>query len=73
MVTDRSVSVKPKVHFKSGDIGGPSAGLMFSLKIYDELTKEDLTNGLQIAGTGEIDYDGNVMRIGGIDKKSDCS
>lgn len=69
LVTDRSVSVKPKVHFKSGDIGGPSAGLMFSLKIYDELTEEDLTHGMQIAGTGEIDYDGNVMRIGGIDKK----
>ncbi|MDY0405978.1 SepM family pheromone-processing serine protease [Virgibacillus sp. 179-BFC.A HS] len=69
LVTDRSVSVKPEVHFKSGDIGGPSAGLMFSLKIYDELTKQDLTHGLQICGTGEIDYDGNVMRIGGIDKK----
>ncbi|MEW9676577.1 SepM family pheromone-processing serine protease [Lentibacillus sp. L22] len=69
LVTDRNVTVKPKVKFSSGSIGGPSAGLMFSLEIYDQLTKEDLTHGYQIAGTGEIDYDGNVGRIGGIDKK----
>ncbi|MBU5266000.1 SepM family pheromone-processing serine protease [Virgibacillus proomii] len=69
LVTDRDVSVEPKVKFSSGQIGGPSAGLMFSLEIYDQLTKEDITKGYEIAGTGEIDYDGNVYRIGGIDKK----
>lgn len=69
LVTDRSVTVDPKVNFSSGSIGGPSAGLMFSLEIYDQLTKEDLTKGHQIAGTGEVDYKGNVQRIGGIDKK----
>lgn len=69
LVTDRSVHVEPEVHFKSGNIGGPSAGLMFSLEIYDQLTKDDLTKGLQICGTGEVDYEGNVLRIGGIDKK----
>lgn len=69
LVTDRKVKVHPEVHFSSGDIGGPSAGLMFSLEIYDQLTKEDLTKGYQIAGTGEIDYSGNVLPIGGIDKK----
>lgn len=69
LVTDRGVSVDPKLKFSSGSIGGPSAGLMFSLEIYDQLTKEDLTHGHQIAGTGEIDYEGNVGRIGGIDKK----
>ncbi len=42
---------------------------MFSLEIYDQLTEGDLTKGHQIAGTGEIDYEGNVGRIGGIDKK----
>lgn len=79
LVTDRSVTVDPKVHFTSGSIGGPSAGLMFSLEIYDQLTEEDLTAGQQIAGTGEVDYNGNVLRIGGIDKKvvaadkEDCS
>ncbi|MFD1849162.1 SepM family pheromone-processing serine protease [Oceanobacillus bengalensis] len=69
LVTDRSVQVSPEVEFSSGNIGGPSAGLMFSLEIYDQLTEEDLTKGYEIAGTGEIDYDGNVHRIGGIDKK----
>ncbi len=69
LVTDREVTVDPPVNFSSGQIGGPSAGLMFSLEIYDQLTEEDLTKGYQIAGTGEIDYDGNVNRIGGIDKK----
>lgn len=69
LVTDRSVEVDPKVTFSSGNIGGPSAGLMFSLEIYDQLTKKDLTKGYQIAGTGEIDYEGNIQRIGGIDKK----
>lgn len=69
LVTDRSVQVSPDIEFTSGRIGGPSAGLMFSLEIYDQLTEEDITKGYQIAGTGEIDYDGNVYRIGGIDKK----
>lgn len=69
LMTDRSVEVDPEVHFKSGNIGGPSAGLMFSLDIYDQLVKEDLTKGYQVVGTGEIDYDGNVLPIGGIDKK----
>lgn len=69
LVNDRSVEVDPDVTFSSGNIGGPSAGLMFSLEIYDQLIKKDLTSGYQIAGTGEIDYEGNVKRIGGIDKK----
>lgn len=69
LVTDRKVDVNPEVTFSSGNIGGPSAGLMFSLKIYDQLIEQDITKGYQIAGTGEIDYEGNVYRIGGIDKK----
>ncbi|RKQ37382.1 SepM family pheromone-processing serine protease [Oceanobacillus halophilus] len=69
LVTDRNVTVEPGVDFSSGSIGGPSAGLMFSLEIYDQLTEGDLTKGYEIAGTGEIDYHGNVYRIGGIDKK----
>lgn len=69
LVTDRDIAEKPPVQFKSGDIGGPSAGLMFSLEIYDQLTEEDITKGYQVAGTGEISYEGEVGRIGGIDKK----
>jgi len=69
LVTDRSVTVHPEVNFSSGNIGGPSAGLMFALEIYDQLIEDDLTKGYEIAGTGEVDYNGNVLRIGGIDKK----
>lgn len=51
------------------NIGGPSAGLMFSLGIYDTLTKGSLTDGRTIAGTGTIDAGGNVGPIGGIQQK----
>jgi PDZ domain-containing protein len=51
------------------DIGGPSAGLMFSLGIYDKLTPGSLTDGRFIAGTGTIDMNGTVGPIGGIQQK----
>ena len=48
---------------------GPSAGLMFSLAIYDALTPGELTGGKNIAGTGTMDDDGTVGPIGGIRQK----
>jgi len=51
------------------NIGGPSGGLMFALGIYDVLTPGSLTDGKVIAGTGEIDDQGNVGQIGGIQQK----
>lgn len=48
---------------------GPSGGLLMTLQIYDYLVKEDLTQGLKIAGTGTIDKDGNVGQIDGIKYK----
>lgn len=51
------------------NIGGPSAGLMFALGIYDVLTPGSLTSGRAIAGTGEIDGEGKVGAIGGIQQK----
>lgn len=51
------------------DVGGPSAGLMFSLGIIDKLTPEDLTGGKFVAGTGTITDDGKVGPIGGIEMK----
>jgi PDZ domain-containing protein len=50
-------------------IGGPSAGLMFTLGIIDKIKPDDLTGGVVIAGTGTIDDDGNVGPIGGIPQK----
>ena len=57
------------VSIQSGDIGGPSAGLMWALGLYDLLTPGDLTGGRTIAGTGEIGLDGTVYPIGGIQDK----
>ncbi len=51
------------------EIGGPSAGLIFSLAVYDTLTPGSLTGGTDIAGTGTIDPDGRVGPIGGIQQK----
>jgi PDZ domain-containing protein len=51
------------------NIGGPSAGLMFSLGIYDTLTPGSLTGGAVVAGTGTIDGSGKVGPIGGIQQK----
>lgn len=51
-------------------IGGPSAGLMIALTVYDLVADEDLTDGRQIAGTGTIDGGGRVGRIGGIREKT---
>jgi PDZ domain-containing protein len=51
------------------NIGGPSAGLMFALAIYDTLTPGSLTGGQDVAGTGELDSQGVVGAIGGIQQK----
>ena len=51
------------------EIGGPSAGLIFSLAIYDTLTEGSLTGGAVVAGTGTVDERGNVGPIGGIQQK----
>ncbi|MEN8706651.1 MAG: PDZ domain-containing protein [Nocardioides marinisabuli] len=51
------------------NIGGPSAGLMFALGIYDTLTEGSLTGGGTVAGTGTLDLEGTVGPIGGIQQK----
>lgn len=72
MLTDADVEVvfPVDVEIDSQNIGGPSAGLMFTLEIIDALTEEDLTQGRRIAGTGTIDADGNVGPIGGMKQKT---
>jgi PDZ domain-containing protein len=50
-------------------VGGPSAGLMFALTVYNLVTPEDLTGGRKIAGTGTINPDGSVGPIGGVEQK----
>jgi PDZ domain-containing protein len=57
------------VNIDAGNVGGPSAGMMFSLGVYDKLTPGSLTDGKRFAGTGTIDSDGDVGPIGGIAQK----
>ena len=57
------------IEFATAGIGGPSAGMMFSLSIYTQVADPDLRQGRHIAGTGTINHDGTVGDIGGVDKK----
>ncbi|WP_298826435.1 SepM family pheromone-processing serine protease [uncultured Planococcus sp.] len=68
-VEDKSIETTPEVEIDSDTIGGPSAGLMFTLEILNQLVDEDITKGYNVAGTGTMENDGSVGRIGGIDQK----
>ncbi|WP_347550476.1 SepM family pheromone-processing serine protease [Pseudalkalibacillus hwajinpoensis] len=68
-VTATTIETDPELKIDTDQIGGPSAGLMFSLEIYNQLTEEDWTKGYEIAGTGTINEDGEVGPIGGIKQK----
>lgn len=57
------------IDFNLANIGGPSAGLVFSLAVIDKLTTGDLSGDRVVAGTGTIDADGKVGSIGGITHK----
>ncbi|UXY20072.1 hypothetical protein N8I84_16100 [Streptomyces cynarae] len=68
---------KVKVTLKLADVGGPSAGLLFTLGIIDKLngngTGGDLTGGRTIAGTGTIDPSGQVGPVGGVALKTQAA
>lgn len=57
------------INIEAGQIGGPSAGMMYTLAVMDLLSPDDLTGGHVIAGTGTIDIEGNVGPIGGVRQK----
>ncbi|MEV6172845.1 S16 family serine protease [Streptomyces sp. NPDC051954] len=66
-----------KVTLRLADVGGPSAGLLFSLGIIDKLDGDgsggQLTGGRTIAGTGTIDADGTVGAVGGVALKTQAA
>ncbi|MGW6906563.1 YlbL family protein [Streptomyces sp. NPDC054940] len=72
-LTDKNI----KVDLKLADVGGPSAGLLFSLGIIDKLNGDgaggDLTGGRTIAGTGTIDAAGKVGAVGGVSLKTQAA
>lgn len=59
-----------EVEIDSGTIGGPSAGLALTLGIIDLLTPGELTDGVQVAATGTISFNGSVGAIGEVDQKA---
>lgn len=66
----RDAELPFEVGFTTEDIGGPSAGLAFTLTVLDVLTEGDLTGGANIVVTGTIDREGNVGPIGGVKQKA---
>lgn len=65
----RAISLPFEVDIDTGDIGGPSAGLAFTLALIDELSPGDLTGPHDVAVTGTISLDGSVGAIGGLTQK----
>lgn len=65
IVSDIKVDSKITFNYKDNE-SGSSGGLMSALYIYDSIIDEDLTKGKKIAGTGTIDVNGNIGKIGGI-------
>jgi PDZ domain-containing protein len=66
----RRVELPFELDIDTGRIGGPSAGLAFTLTLIDELTPGELTGGQNIAITGTIGLDGTVGAIGGLRQKA---
>lgn len=64
---DTDMPLEVQIHLER--IGGPSAGLIFALGIIDQLTEGGITGGKEIAGTGALDFAGNVLPIGGVVQK----
>ncbi len=62
-----------RVQVDAGRIGGPSAGLLMALTVYDLADVGDLTRGRIIAGTGTIDAQGNVGPVGGVEQKIEAA
>ena len=57
------------IDIDTGNVGGPSAGLMMALNVYNSLIENDITNGIKVAGTGTIEIDGSVGPVGGVKQK----
>jgi PDZ domain-containing protein len=74
MGLDVETRVKPELPFpvsvNAGAIGGPSAGLAFTLAILDALSNGKLTGGHKVAATGTIDPEGDVGEVGGVQEKT---
>jgi PDZ domain-containing protein len=68
---DQAANIKLplKVQIDAGNVGGPSAGLAFTLQVLADLGR-DVTHGYKVAATGQIELDGSVTAIGGVEQKT---
>ena len=66
----RTVSLPFEVNISTSDIGGPSAGLAFTLALLDELTTGNLMGTSRVVATGTISEDGSVGAIGALEQKA---
>ena len=66
----RTVDLPFEVDIDTDSIGGPSAGLSFTLALLDELTAGELTGGVKVAATGTIDGDESIGAIGALRQKT---
>jgi Lon-like protease len=64
------IALPVEVTIEAGEVGGPSAGLVFALEIVERLTDGDLTGGRVVAATGTVDRHGTVGAVGGVRQKA---
>jgi PDZ domain-containing protein len=69
-LTQGSYALPIQIHLANDGIGGPSAGLAFTLGILDKLAGGDITGGRVVAATGTIHPDGSVGPVGGVSEKT---
>lgn len=70
MITNYEYELDPKINIKfKNSEGGSSGGVMMATSIYNAITENDITKGLNIGGTGTIDIEGNVGEIDGVKYK----
>lgn len=70
LTKSRSFTMPFDVDIDTGRVGGPSAGLAFTLALLDVLTPGELTGGRKVAATGTIEMDGSVGEVGGVAQKT---
>jgi PDZ domain-containing protein len=70
---DLSFDFPVEVTIDSGRVGGPSAGLAFTLGLLDVLSPDSITGGLKIATTGTMNLDGSVGQVGGVHQKVEAA
>ena len=70
IMEEKDVESEKEIDIKTKDSeSGPSGGLIMALSMYNALTSEDITYGMKIVGTGTIDEDGTVGKIGSVTYK----